>query len=105
MENFSPGDRVVAINTDVSVPIYSKVPIVLAISLPDGLPRKNTIYHVKSTELSKSGSLGLFITGLRVFYGKSEITWHSSRFRKVDLTRDYVQKKKKRKQPMALTPN
>ena len=101
MEIFNPGDRVVAINTDISVPIYAEDPVILPINLPDGVIQKDRIYHVNSVSFSKTNSQGLYITGLRAFHGKFEITWHSSRFRKVDLARDYFPGKRKKQQPLA----
>ena len=83
MEIFAPGDRVVAINIDVSVALRP-LGISKEIRLPDGTLRKNTVYHVERVKLTSDGLQGLFITGLPAFYGASVIAWHGSRFRKVD---------------------
>jgi hypothetical protein len=83
METFAPGDRVVAINIDVSVALRP-LGILKEIRLPDGTLRKNTVYHVERVKLTSDGLQGLFITGLPAFYGASVIAWHGSRFRKVN---------------------
>ncbi len=99
METFAPDDRVVAINTDISAPIYSTI-MKPAYVLPDGPLRENTIYHVEGIKYTSDGHQGVFITGLRVLVGKEQFTWSSCGFRKVDLARDCVMNKKKRKQPL-----
>lgn len=99
METFAPGDRVVAINTDVTAPIFSTI-LKPACVLPDGPPRENTVYHVEGIKYTSDGNQGVFITGLRVLVGREQFTWSSCRFRKVDLARDSVMKKKKRKHPL-----
>jgi hypothetical protein len=68
METFAPGDRVVAINTDISAPIYSTI-MQPAYVLPDGPLRENTIYHVEGVKYTSDGHQGVFITGLRVLVG------------------------------------
>jgi len=97
MEKFTPGDRVVAINIDLSAPFYSRIMQPACIS-PDGPPRENTIYHVEGIKYTSDGHQGVFITGLRVLVGNEQCTSSSCRFRKVDLARDCVMNKKKRKQ-------
>ena len=103
MPFFSPGDRVVAINIDVSYPINPNGPLRYPITLPDGTLQKNTVYHVRGVEMLPGRNQGVYLTGLRAFYGKNEITFHYSRFRKVDLARDFVKKKKASKMPAAST--
>jgi hypothetical protein len=49
METFAPGDRVVAINTDMSGPICGPTnPELHPFLFPDGPLRKDVIYHVAS---------------------------------------------------------
>ncbi len=101
METFAPGDRVVAINTDMSGPICGPAnPELHPFRFPDGPLRKDVIYHVATTSQSKDGNQGLYITGLRVFWGSTQIPWNSTRFRKVDTLRDHAPKKRRRKQPV-----
>lgn len=100
MTNFSPGDRVVAINTDMSGPIHADPSAPDAYGFPDGPLRPDTIYHVATVLPSKKSSQSLYISGMRVIQGKSEIPWSGCRFRKVVLARDFVKKKKTRKQPL-----
>lgn len=107
METFAPGDRVVAINIDVSAPIYSTI-LKPACILPDGPPRKNTIYHVEGIKYTSDGNQGVFITGLRVFSGKRHegkrhIPWSSCRFRKVDTLTGHTAYKRHRKEPVGET--
>jgi len=100
MQPFAPGDRVVAINTDMSAPILA--PAVVARSsfrFPDGPLRRNQVYHIAAVEPLRDGSQGVFLTGQRVLYGNREVSWHHSRFRKVDTLRDHSPKKRRRKQP------
>jgi hypothetical protein len=102
METFAPGDRVVAINTDLSSPMHGPTGSPLsAFSFPDGPLRRDVIYHVASVHPQASGNLGLCITGLRVFLYNHEIPWNSSRFRKVDTLKGHAPKKRRRKQPAA----
>ncbi len=102
METFAPGDRVVAINTDMSGPINdpSASPM-SAFSFPDGPLRKDVVYHVRTVQALTTGGQGVFITGLRVTLHKRPIPWDSSRFRKVDSLRDHAPKKRRRKHPVA----
>ena len=105
MEIFAPGDRVVAINIDVSAPIYSTI-LKPACILPDGPPRENTVYHVEGIKYNSDGNQGVFITGLRVFSGKRHegkrhIPWSSCRFRKVDSHTDHAANKPRRKEPVS----
>jgi hypothetical protein len=102
METFAPGDRVVAINTDMSAPIYpngdrSQHPF----QFPDGPLRRGVIFHVASVKALSTGRQGVFLTGIRVMWGSEEIPWASTRFRKVDTLRDHVPQKRRRKQPVA----
>ena len=101
METISPGDRVVAINADMSGPICGptdSAPHVF--HFPFGALRLNVIYHVTAVEASKDGNQALFLTGLRVMLDSREIGWNSSRFRNVDTLADRAPKKRRRKQPV-----
>jgi hypothetical protein len=99
MEPFAPGDRVVAINTDVSAPVYSTIVKPVCI-LPDSPLRENTVYHVEGIKHTSDGNQGVFITGLRVFLGKEQFTWSSCRFRKVDSLSGHTANKSRRKKPV-----
>ncbi len=103
METFAPGDRVVAINTDISTPIYSMI-MKPAYVLPDGPPRENTIYHVEGVKYASDGHQGVFITGLRVLVENEQFTWSSCRFRKVDTLTGHAPKKRRRKLPIGKYP-
>ena len=103
MEIFAPGDRVVAINIDVSVALRP-LGISKEIRLPDGTLRKNTVYHVERVKLTSDGLQGLFITGLPAFYGASVIAWHGSRFRKVDTLTGHAVNRRRRKEPVSKSP-
>lgn len=86
MQPFAPGDRVVAINTDMSGPIHpngdrSAHPFIF----PGGPLRKGVVYHVEAIS-DLHGHQGLLLTGMRVIWGECNIPWHSSRFRKVEET-------------------
>lgn len=103
MEIFCPGDRVVAINTDLSGPICGPSdPSLHPFRFPDGPLRKDVVYHVASVSGSIDGNQSILLTGLRVFWGSREIPWNSTRFRKVDCLKGYPPKKRRRKQPAAL---
>jgi hypothetical protein len=100
METFAPGDRVVAINADMSGPICGptdSAPHVF--HFPFDALRLNVIYHVTAVEASKDGNQALFLTGLRVRLDSREIGWNSSRFRKVDTLAGHAPKKRRRKLP------
>lgn len=99
MDTFAPDDRVVIINTDTSRPLSNRKNEKYLITLPDGLPIKNKIYHVQAVKNYTVGSQGLFITGLRVFSYDEEIPWCSIRFRKIDTTSSQESKARKKKQP------
>lgn len=100
METFSPGDRVVAINTDLSGPICGpSQPALHPFRFPDGPLRQDVVYHVTAVKLSKDGFQGITLTGLRIFWGEQEIPWHGSRFRKVENLADHAPKKRRRKRP------
>lgn len=104
METFNPGDRVVAINTDLSGPICPPSdPERHPFHFPDGPLRKNVVYHVESVRATAHGHPDLFLTGCRVIWGNSEMPWHPSRFRKVLSLRDHVPKKRRRKKPASAT--
>jgi hypothetical protein len=100
METFRPGDRVVAINTDMSGPIRPPAcPDRHPFQFPDGPLRKNVVYHVESVCATSRSHPDLFLSGCRVRWGNHEIPWHPSRFRKVLSLRDHLPKKRRRKQP------
>jgi len=104
METFAPGDRVVAINTDMSAPIHpdgdcSRHPFLF----PDGPLDRNVVYHVEAVRLLADGHQGVFLTGMRVTWGNQDIPWDSSRFRKVESLHDHAPKKRRRKQPISST--
>lgn len=105
METFAPGDRVVAINTDMSAPIHpdgdcSQHPFLF----PDGPLDRNVVYHVISARFLTDGHQGVFLTGMRVIWGNKIIPWDASRFRKVDTLKGHAPKKRRRKQPVAAAP-
>ncbi|MFU8892679.1 MAG: hypothetical protein ACNA8L_03535 [Luteolibacter sp.] len=84
MHPFAPGDRVVAINLDISVPLYpngdcSAHPFLF----PDGPLRRNVVYRVDAV-CDRKGRQGLYLCGMRIFWGGRDIAWDSSRFRKVE---------------------
>lgn len=99
MDAFEPGDRVVAIDTDISRMIHppqrKKGP---EFHYPDGVLRKDVVYHVATVKWVPAGQ-GLFITGLRGFWRDREIAWGAVRFRKLDSLRGYVPIKESLKQP------
>lgn len=71
METFAPGDRVVAINTDMSRPLCGPAnPMLHPFLFPNGPLRRGVIYHVASvTGPLSDGYQGVFLTGIRVFWG------------------------------------
>ena len=100
METFAPGDRVVAINTDMSAPIYpppdsERHPF----QFPDGPLRRNVVYHVEAVFRLSCGRQGALLTGIRVTWGNQVVPWHSSRFRKVQSLRDHAPKKRRKNNP------
>jgi hypothetical protein len=102
MAPFAPGDRVVAINTNMTVPLYpdgdfSQHPF----RFPDGPLCQDVIYHIAETVMRPIGRQGIFLTGIRVMWGSQEIPWDFSRFRKVDALKSHTPKKRQRKQPVA----
>lgn len=104
MQPFAPGDRVVAINTNMSVPLYpdgdfSQHPF----RFPDGPLRQDVIYHIAETVMGVSGRQGILLTGIRVMWGPKEIPWDFTRFRKVDTLKGHLPKKRRRKQPVDAT--
>ena len=101
METFAPGDRVVAINTDLSAPICRMESLPDAYSFPDGPLNEKTVYHVEKVRSAADGHQGLFITGIRVFVGKYHVPWDSSRFRKVDFLSGHAANKRRRKETSA----
>lgn len=102
METFAPGDRVVAINTDMSGPISPPPnPDLHPFLFPDGPLRRDVIYHVASASEGRDGSQFLRLTGMHVFWGPQEMPWNSSRFRKVDSLKGHLPKKSRRKTPVA----
>ncbi|RPJ32907.1 MAG: hypothetical protein EHM17_12135 [Verrucomicrobiaceae bacterium] len=106
METFAPGDRVVAINTDMSAPIHpdgdcSQHPFLF----PDGPLHRDVVYHVEAIRPLADGHQGVFLTGMRVTWGNQDTPWDSSRFRKVESLRDHAPKNRRRKQPAATLSN
>ncbi len=102
MQPYAPGDRVVAINTDMSGPICGPKNVELhPFIFPDGPLRNDVIYHVVSASASGDGNQRLLLTGIRVFWGTQEMGWNSSRFRKVDALKGHLPKKRRRKRPVA----
>lgn len=78
------GDRVVAVNTQEG-PLRLLVPIDCdKFRFPDGPLRQGVVYHVSSVKRLKDGSHGVYITGLRCFWGTRDFPWAASRFRKVE---------------------
>ncbi len=87
MQTISPGDRVIAINTDPSRPICAPPELLGShFSFPDGPLREGTLYHVAAAHPCLDGNQCLLITGLRVILNSQPIPWNSSRFRKIDST-------------------
>jgi hypothetical protein len=83
MQRFSPGDRVVAINTKLSGPLspvgnYNAHPYLF----PDGPLRGDVVYRVDEVA-NRPNAQGLFLNGMRVTYNHAEIPWDSLRFRRV----------------------
>ena len=84
METFAPGDRVVAINADMSGPINGPAdPTLHTFQFPDGPLCADVVYHVAAASPFKNGGQGIYLTGKQVYWGPKVIPWHSSRFRKV----------------------
>jgi hypothetical protein len=105
METFAPGDRVVAINTNMSAPVHPPSdPDRHHFYFPDGPLRRDVIYHVEATRVTTDGHQGVFLTGMRATWGDLDIPWDSSRFRKVDSLKGHLPKKRRRKQPVAAAP-
>ncbi len=103
METFSPGDRVVAINTDISAPLHpngdrSRYPF----QFPDGPLRRDVIYHVASVTGRPGENQGIFLTGMNIRWGPNAIAWDSSRFRKVDVLHEHSPRHRRKKQPTAM---
>jgi len=88
MENFSPGDRVVAVDTKMNGPrvIPNNLPENCSFHFPDGPLEANKVYHVYACNETGKGTQGLYLTGLRVFLDNTEISWSCSRFRRVEST-------------------
>ena len=88
MENFSPGDRVVAIDTTLNGPrvLPNNIPSECSFHFPDGPLEPNKVYHVYACNEVGNGTQGLYLTGLRVYLDNTEIAWSSSRFRRVEST-------------------
>jgi len=97
MKTFAPGDRVVAINTDIGLPLFKVDTNLLGtFDFPDGALRSDVIYHVRGVENGQGGKQGLFISGMRVLWFNEEIPWSASRFRKVDSLKGHVPMKRRR---------
>jgi len=101
MQTFAPGDRVVAINTDMSGPICGPAnPAQHPFHFPDGPLRRDVVYHVVRVEKCRDGNQSIWLTGMRVFWGPQEMPWNSSRFRKIREARHPpLATKKKRPMP------
>jgi hypothetical protein len=86
MKIFSPGDRVVAIDTTMNGPrvLPNNFPSECSFHFPDGPLRPNKVYHVYTCIETGNGTQGLYLTGLRVFLDQTEISWSCSRFRLVE---------------------
>jgi hypothetical protein len=103
MENFSAGDRVVAINVNLNGPIrpfsdFNPHPF----CFPDGVLLKGQVYHVESTVYADELGQGILLTGLRVLCGPNEIPWSALRFRKLNFTNSHLPKKRKKKLPQPI---
>jgi hypothetical protein len=101
--HFSPGDRVVAINTDCNPLAAPKNSQLHQFCFPDGPLRKGMVYHVAAAGPSKDSNQALQITGLRVLWGSWEILWNSSRFRKIDSQASLAAHKRRQKKAAAET--
>jgi hypothetical protein len=100
MDQFTAGDRVVAINTNLTGPIAPPSdPDLHPFCFPDGVLREGQVYHVKSIYDANTQGQGIYLTGLRVLWGAIEVPWAASRFRKVDFTRSQQPKKRQKKLP------
>ncbi len=88
MENFAPGDRVVAIDIKLNGPrvLPNNFPSDCSFHFPDGPLEPNKVYHVYAINDVGNGTQALYLTGLRVFLDHTEIAWSSSRFRRVEST-------------------
>jgi hypothetical protein len=88
MNHFSPGDRVVAIDTKLNGPrvLPNHFPDDCSFHFPDGPLQPNKVYHVYACNEIDKGTQGLYLTGLRVFLDLTEISWSASRFRRVEST-------------------
>lgn len=88
MNDFSPGDRVVAIDTALNGPrvLPNHFPDDCSFHFPDGPLQPNKVYHVYACNEIDNSIQGLYLTGLRVFLDHTEISWSSSRFRRVEST-------------------
>jgi len=94
---FSAGDKVVAINTDMSRALLpAKNSTIEQYRFPDGVLRNDVVYNVAAVRKTGTGQ-GIFITGLRAFWLDSEIPWNNSRFRKVDSLKSQTPMKRKRR--------
>jgi hypothetical protein len=85
MEYFSPGDRVVAIDTKLNGPkvLPNHMSEDCLFHFPDGPLQPNKVYHVYECIEISNGTQGLYLTGLRVILDQMEISWCSTRFRRV----------------------
>lgn len=94
---FSAGDKVVAINIDMSralLPAQNSTNE--QYRFPDGVLRNDVVYHIAAVCKIGTGQ-GIFITGLRAFWLDYEIPWNNSRFRKVDSLKGRTLVKRKRR--------
>lgn len=80
----------VAVNTDCSYACRPPNVDHPVFRLPDGPLRRDVIYHVEEVENLIGAGQGLFLTGIRVYWESREISFHWSRFRKVDRLKGHV---------------
>ena len=104
MDLFSPGDRVVAINIDISAPIHPDRDCSLhPFRFLGGPLRRGQVYHVEAVQNMTNGRQGLFLTGIRIAWGDlDDIPWDSSRFRKAATIRHRATRKRRIRQPLSL---
>ena len=101
MDRFSPGDRVVAINIDISAPIHPDRDCSLhPFRFLGGSLRRGQVYHVEEVQNMANGMQGLFLTGLSIAWGDLDIPWYSSRFRKAATIRNHTTKSRRSRLPL-----
>ena len=101
MDRFSPGDRVVAMNIDISAPIHPDGDCsVHPFLFPDGTLRRGQVYHVEEVHNPSNGRQGVYLTGLCILWGDLDIPWDSSRFRKAATMSHQATWKRRSRQPL-----